>query len=890
MRRTILEGRWLVLRRSVGLAGLLACVLGLGPTADGAPEPSAPASTPASAAIEALPDRHREFLRSVEVLITPKEQEIFLGLRETYQRDAFIRRFWKVRDPYPRTEQNELQERWESHVRQARQQLGEITSDRALTLIFFGEPSRKVPLMCTALREPLDLWFYDQGAEPIREAFAVVFRGRNERARRWRPIDGVAELVDVSRALGRSDEELVRLLAEECGRADDLFSAIGQAIDVGQLRERGLWPTPADEWALAFAARTTDLREGAEKLDAALELTYPGRNQSRTVVQGYLKVPRGQLAPTKLGDHDFYNLIVDGEVLRQGELFESFRYRFDFPAAGAPDEVPLIVQRYLRPGPYRLILRVEDAASARMSRSELELDVPRWDPSLAPPAAGSPAADSQAEAAKPDAAQTAARSALVAAADEAVLQEANASLSSGDQSIKIAPLREGLQLGKVRVEARTRGEGIAKVAFELDGRRVMSKSAPPYSVEVDLGAKPRLHRLKVLALGAAGEKLAEDQTLLNAGPHRFAVRLIEPQLGKRYEKSLRVHAEVELPEGEQLDRLEIFLEETRVATLYQPPFEQPLLLDRPGALSYVRAVAYLADGNTAEDVSFVNAPDFVDELEVQFVELYAAVLDRKGDFVENLTAEDFKVSEDGEPQQIRRFEAIRDLPIRAGLVIDTSLSMEAQLDDVEKAAYRFLETVIQPRDRAAVITFNDKPRLAVRFTSDQGVLAGGLAGLTAEGETALYDTLIYSLHYFSGLTGKRTLVVLTDGADSRSTYTYEDALEFARRAGVSIYVIGLGLPSSQRDVRGKMVRLAAETGGEAYFIDTPAQLGRIYDSIQLELRAQYLLAYQSTHGAAGAPAAGKGAAGKGKDDEFREVEVKVGKPGLEVKAMKGYFP
>lgn len=883
MRRMMLDGRR-VLRRSVGFAGIVVCALWL-PCLAAGQTPGETAAPAQAAPVAELSERHREFLRSVEVLITPKEQEIFLGLREVYQRDAFIRRFWKVRDPYPRTQQNELQERWESHVRQARQQLGEIASERALTLIFFGEPSRKLPLACTALREPLELWFYDQGAEPIRESFSVIFRGRGERSRRWRPMEGFGNLVDVTRSMGRTDEELVRLVAEECGRAEELFSAIGQAIDVEQTRERGLWPTPSEEWALAFAARTTDLREGAEKLDAALELTYPGRNQSRTVVQGYLKVPRGQLAPTRLGEHDFYNLIVDGEILRQGELFESFRYRFDFPAQSAPEEVPLIVQRYLRPGPYRLILRVEDAASARMARSELELEVPRWDPSLAPAAVAAGAADpAAADPAAPSAAQAALVAAAQDAAQEAVLQEANASLSSGDQSIKIAPLREGLQLGKVRVEARTRGEGIARVAFELNGRRVMSKSAPPFSVEIDLGAKPRLHRLKVVALGAGGEKLAEDQTLLNAGPHRFAVRLIEPQAGKSYEKSLRVHAEVEVPEGERLDRMEIFLEETRVATLYQPPFEQPILLDKPGALSYVRAVAYLADGNTAEDVSFVNAPEFSDELEVQFVETYAAVLDRRGDFALGLTAEDFTVSEDGVAQQIRRFEAIRDLPIRAGLVIDTSLSMESQLKDVEKAAYRFLETVIKPRDRAAVITFNDKPRLAVRFTSDQPVLAGGLAGLTAEGETALYDTLIYALHYFSGLTGKRTLVVLTDGADSRSTYTYEDALEFARRAGVAIYVIGLGLPSSQREVRGKMVRLAAETGGEAYFIENTGQLGRIYDSIQLELRAQYLLAYQSSQGAAGS------ASGKDGKDEFREVEVKVSKPGLEVKAMKGYFP
>lgn len=852
--------------------------------ADSAPVPEAAAAEtkrPTAAAIDALPERHKDFLRSVEVLISPKEQEIFLSLREVYQRDAFIRRFWKVRDPYPRTEQNELQERWESHLRQARQELGEIKSERALTLIFFGEPTRRLPVACNVLREQLEVWFYDQGAEPIRQSFSVIFLGRGERSRRWRPIDGFSSLIDINRSIGRSDAELIEMVSADCVRSTELFSAVGQAIDLSDSRVRGLWPTPSDEWALAFAARTTDLKADAEPLDADLQLSFPGRNQSRTVVQGFLKVPRGQLAATRLGEHDFYNLIVDGEVLRQGELFESFRYRFDFPAEGAPEEVPLILQRYLRPGPYRLILRVEDAASARMARSDLELEVPRFDPAAVPAEPPAIAATAEPEApatAEQLAAEEAARQALV----DAALQEANASLSTGDQSIKIVPLRDGLQLGKVRVEARTRGEGIARVAFELNGRRVMSKSAPPYSIEIDLGAKPRLHRLRAVAEGGKGEKLADDQTLLNAGPHRFALRLIEPQLGKTYEKSLRVHAEVEVPEGEDLDRVEIFLEETRVATLYQPPFEQPILLDKPGALSYVRAVAYLADGNTAEDVSFVNAPDFVDELEVQFVELYAAVVDRKGDFVEDLTAEDFTVSENGVPQQIRRFEAIRDLPIRAGLVIDTSLSMEPLLKDVEKAAYRFLETVIKPRDRAAVITFNDKPRLAVRFTSDQPVLAGGLAGLTAEGETALYDTLVYSLHYFSGLSGKRTLVVLTDGADSRSTYTYEDALEFARRAGVAIYVIGMGLPSSQREARGKMIRLANETGGEAYFIDGPNQLGRIYDSIQLELRAQYLLAYQSSHGAAGKDPKEK--------DEFREVQVKLGRPGLEVKAMKGYFP
>jgi len=864
-------------------AALFGCFLLAMPALYAAPAAAQEKTAPTEAeAFAALPERHRDFLLSAEVLISPKEREIFLSLHEAYQRDAFIRRFWKVRDPYPRTEQNELQERWESHVRQAREELGETTSERALTLVFFGEPTRRLPVSCQVLREPLEVFFYDQGAEPIRQSFTVIFQGRGPRARRWRPVEGLRSLLEMSGSVGRTEQEMINLIGEECLRSSDLFSAIGQAIDLDEVKAKGLWPTPNEEWVLAFAARTTDLPADAEPLSADLELTFPGRNQSRTAVQGFFRVPRAQLQPSKLGEHLFYNLIVDGEVLRQGELFESFRYRFDFPAETAPEEIPLIVQRYLRPGPYRVILRVEDVVSQRMARSDLELEVPRYDPNaVAAIAEDDEDADADATEADGDSATSATLASsttptVLPSAWQSALEEANASLSAGDQVIKILPLRDGLQIGKARVEARTRGEGIARVAFELNGRRVMSKSSPPYSVELNLGPKPRLHRLRVVALGEAGETLAVDETLLNAGPHRFAVRLVEPQVGKVYQKSLRAHAEVEVPEGEQLDRVEMFLEETRVATLYQPPFEQPILLDQPGALSYVRAVAYLADGNTAEDVRFINAPDFVDELDVQFVELYAAAVDRRGDFVEGLTAKDFEVKEDGVVQKVRRFEAIRDLPIRAGLVIDTSLSMEAQLKDVEKAAYRFIETVIQPRDRAALITFNDKPRLAVRFTNDKAVMAGGLAGLAAEGETALYDTLIYGLHYFSGLSGKRTLVVLTDGADSRSTYTYDDALEFARRAGVSIYVIGLGLPFNQRDVRGKMIRLAAETGGEAFFIENPSQLGKIYENIQRELRAQYLLAYQSNQ--------------KTENDAFREVEVKVDRPGVEVKAMKGYFP
>jgi VWFA-related protein len=261
---------------------------------------------------------------------------------------------------------------------------------------------------------------------------------------------------------------------------------------------------------------------------------------------------------------------------------------------------------------------------------------------------------------------------------------------------------------------------------------------------------------------------------------------------------------------------------------------------------------------------------------VDLVELYTSVIDRKGAPVADLGRGDFSVLEDGRPQRVVRFELVRDLPIHAGVLLDTSASMLEELEDAVRAALRFFQQVITPRDRAAVITFNESHDLAVPFTNNPEVLAGGLAAVTAEGETALYDSLIYALHYFSGLKGKRALILLSDGQDVASRYRFEDALEFARRTGVAIYAIGLDLPQREFDARSKLQRLAEETGGHSFFIESAAHLDRVYERVEHELRSQYLLAYQSPEQEGG--------------DRYRTVEVKVARPGLEARTIRGYYP
>lgn len=844
--------------------------------------------------------RHREWLEDVSILITDTERRVFLELKQGYQRDAFIDKFWKVRDPYPQTVRNEFRDRWMERVAETRKIFDRLNGEAQRIALLFGPPTRRTTITCNVLRQPVEIWHYPGGSDVVGGYFTLVFQGLSRRGegfvRTWTQREGLAVLVSPGGVRGLlSDARLGQFVVGECDDGQRLLEGLALALDVNDVLERtNLIPEVNEEWVLTFRARSTELPEDAALIAGGkVAVSFPGRHQSRTVMQALVSLPEQEAQVAQLGPHRGYHFLVDGEILRQGELFEQFRYRFDLPSqeesgaggggAGA-EKLPLVVQRYLRPGDYTMVLKVEDTEGKSFFRDEREISVPRVEPRRRPVAVAADGTVRELTDAELASVNEAALGSLSGVNDEAAavavaqaqLLEANASISTGDHAVKLRPVPAQLLTGPLRVEASVRGVGVHKVTFLLNDRPVMSKRSPPYSVELNLGEAPRIHTLRAEALDEDGEQLATDELLVNAGPHRFDVRLLEPQSGKRYRSSVRARAEVLVPEGEVLDRVEIFLDETRLATLYQPPFEQPILLPKDMGLAYVRAVAYLVDGGSTEAVQFINAPDFVDEMKVNFVELYTSVLDKKGDFARGLTADQFEVFEEGEKQQIRRFETMDDLPIRAGLVLDTSLSMDTQLDEVEKAAYRFLETVLEPRDRACLITFADEPQLAVRFTNDTSILAGGLSNLVAEGETALYDSIVFALHYFAGLKGKRAIIVLTDGEDSMSHYRYEDAVEFAKRTGASVYVIGLGLSSASADIRAKLAGITQETGGELFYIDSARNLERVYETIQQDLRSQYLLAYQSS--------------GATEADEYRRVEIKVKEKGLEARSLRGYYP
>jgi Ca-activated chloride channel family protein len=848
------------------------------------------------AAIASLAEKYRTFLAEVDVLLFDEERAAFLALTQDYERDAFVERFWTVREPRRRRGGAGFRDGWMANVALAREMFHDLADARSRLLLLNGPPELRVESGCPTLLVPLEAWFYPPN-DRTTEMFAVVFYRKWGAGsfRIWDPADGLDALFnDVGasrpgaeepereggvgsrspsrisaspRVAGHSLEEISPLGGGGCGNDEHAKQIVAAIVMVAG---KGLWPVfeqkintaprgPGSEWVSAFESYRTEVPPGAPALPARLEIAFPGRLGNRTMVQGVVTVPPGAAGQAKLGDARSYNLLLNGEVLYHGELLDSFRYKFDLPVTGAAPAanhpataLPLTFERPLRPGDYTLIVKVEDVDGGRFFRDERALSVPaRENAAPAAPAASRP---EDAEVAR-------------------ILAEADAALRSGETTVKLIPPAGELHSGQQRFDTLTTGPGIDRVTFVLDGKPVLTKRAPPYSVELDLGSVPRTHALVATAYDAQGSVLAGDELAVNATSNRFRVRLAEPRAGKRYEASLLARAAVEVPEGETLERVEIYLNEARIATLYQPPWVHPVVLTPEQPLAYVRAVAWLADGTSTEGVVFVNAPEEMAQVNVDFVELYTTVLDRQGHPVTSgLKAQDFTVAEDGARQTIARAEPVADVPIHAAIAIDVSASMEPSLAQAQAAALQFLQGTIRPRDRAEVITFNDHPMLAVKFTRDVQELSGGLAGLKAERGTALYDSLIFSFYTFNGLKGRRALLLLSDGRDEGSRFSFEECLEFARRAGVTVYAIGLGDDVEKR----KLSRIAEETGGRAFFLKRDGDLAAIYATIAAELRAQYLIAYQSTTNRT--------------DPGFRTVDLKVTRSGLEAKTMRGYYP
>ncbi|MEM9596833.1 MAG: VWA domain-containing protein, partial [Acidobacteriota bacterium] len=448
-------------------------------------------------------------------------------------------------------------------------------------------------------------------------------------------------------------------------------------------------------------------------------------------------------------------------------------------------------------------------------------------------------------------------------------------LGGADGLVLVPPISD-VVFGLWRAEALVTGSAIERVKFLLDGKVQLSRRRPPFVAELRLDSYPKEQTIRAEGYDAEGNLVATDDIVLNQPRGELRVRIVDPKRGDKRTGAMTARVEVVVPEEKRVAKVELKVNEEVQAVLEQPPWEAQIEVPAFGELNYLTATAHLDDGLTAEDVRFLNSPQFVEEVNVDLVELFTTVTDRAGRIVYGLERGDFRVREDERPQNIVKFELVEDLPLTLGITIDTSGSMFESLGQAQRAAVDFLENIITPRDRTFAVAFSDQPEVLMQRTSDVGAVEARLESLVADGMTALHDAVVSSLYYYRGIRGRRALVLLSDGEDTASSLGFAESLEYARRSGVAIYTIGLRIGKADLTVRRKLDRLSGETGGRSFYIKEAEDLKDVYAEIERELRSQYLIAYNSDQDAS--------------QEAFRRVEVTVQDGKLEARTIGGYYP
>jgi Ca-activated chloride channel homolog len=279
----------------------------------------------------------------------------------------------------------------------------------------------------------------------------------------------------------------------------------------------------------------------------------------------------------------------------------------------------------------------------------------------------------------------------------------------------------------------------------------------------------------------------------------------------------------------------------------------------------------------------------------QTVPLTITVSDKKHNFITDLDQQDFRVLENGTPQDIRFFSRETDLPLRIAVLIDTSNSIRPRLQFEQDAAIDFLNRVIRPvKDAAFLMTFDNEPQIIQDYTDDVGRLTDAIRDQRAGGGTALDDAIYMASDKLENAPlpkgpdkdVRRVIVLISDGNDNLSDHAPSEATEAVIRSGAALYAISTNtdwITLDQGDTPRKyeftdgdkiLMNFSDQTGGRTFFPYKVEDLGESFVQIGAELRSQYFIAYSPT----ALP-----------DGKYRKIDVQVDRKGLVVRTRRGYY-
>jgi VWFA-related protein len=603
----------------------------------------------------------------------------------------------------------------------------------------------------------------------------------------------------------------------------------------------------------------SELSTSSGKYPLYVTAEYLGMAGQKTVVRVRLRAPELSMAAGKRGVTNFSGEL-QGSFLKGSDVTQSFKYPVS-GEVGVRTTFTFAFLRAIEPGSYTLKLTLLAPGGRLVGDSSVELSVPevgaKFTADMAPAEAGTlPSAE-----------------AVVIAVDA---EAENASAESKDSKLKILPPAREAPIGLLRLEADA-SPPITKVEFYLEDKLIVSRTRPPYSVEIDLGEIPRRQTVRAVGYDSSGRVIDEDAWSVNQGAARLAVKILPEENASA--GKVRVKVAVQSIAGGVARQVELFLGDKKLKSWTDStgPYELTIPFNEYSKADYLRATAIADDGKEANDIHFLKGPNnTVESVRVDVVQLHISALDKENRFVKGLSESDFRIQEDGRPQAITGFEVAEKLPITVGLVVDGSGSMEKSMPFVHDASAELFRGLMRDKDKGFVIEFREQPRMIQELTGDSGSLQRASRETSARGATALYDSIVLGLYQFRTLQGRKALIVISDGADNHSHVDYPTLLRYARSGGAPIYFIGVALSVLDFGIRKEINEISRESGGDAFYISSAAKIGEVTKRIEEELRSQYIVAFRTDS--------------QKPDGEYRTVAVSVDKPGVTARTIKGYIP
>ena len=270
-------------------------------------------------------------------------------------------------------------------------------------------------------------------------------------------------------------------------------------------------------------------------------------------------------------------------------------------------------------------------------------------------------------------------------------------------------------------------------------------------------------------------------------------------------------------------------------------------------------------------------------VDVDLVNVLCSVFDRKTrSFVTAFSQNDFSIFENGRRQEITNFTRETDMPLTLAVLMDTSSAVAPKLKFEQDAAISFFHNVLKENDRAMLVEFNSSVNLLQDFTDDPNKLANQVRKLRAGGNSSLFDAIdVVCDQKMIRETGRKAMIIISDGNDSGSSVDYKQAVEMALRAECAIFSVSVskggffGTGDDTRRGDNTLRNLARETGGKVFFPFIVEELEDAFREINQELRSQYSIGYVSNN--------------PRRDGSFRKLEIRVRERNMELNHRKGYY-